>query len=227
MPPRQKFVALLTVALGLVVLVAAAIALKDPLLEKWYLHRLESGDEIERRAASEALAHMGSRVVPGILEAMRRVDHSSEFAISTLTHHIQFSRYLIFQDTLNKIGKPAVPCLVRALDDKNSIFAYIVLHILRGMYADAWQRAWAEAVGAGLANPSPVGLKTGGEVLRIGGVVLRTAGGSAPELPTATRWGPLPLDNPTTLLEILEKDPSEPTGVREAAAEMLRKIKGP
>ncbi len=54
---------------GLVILVLAGIAFRDPLLEQWHLHRLDSTDEETVAAAVHALGDVGSqRSVPRLLE---------------------------------------------------------------------------------------------------------------------------------------------------------------
>jgi hypothetical protein len=52
---RGRRSALITLAAGIAVLAAAALALKDPLLEEWWLHRLGSEDGETQTAAAEAL----------------------------------------------------------------------------------------------------------------------------------------------------------------------------
>ena len=54
---------------GLVILVLAGIAFRDPILEQWHLHRLDSTDEETVAAAVHALGDVGSqRSVPRLLE---------------------------------------------------------------------------------------------------------------------------------------------------------------
>ena len=54
---------------GVVVLVAAGIALKRPIIEQWYVWQLESGGEAEKKVALERLEEMGSvKAVPHFLE---------------------------------------------------------------------------------------------------------------------------------------------------------------
>jgi len=60
MKRRDKAIALSTVTLGLVVLVATGILSRDRILEKWYLHKLETGDPEEKERALEMLAKVGS-----------------------------------------------------------------------------------------------------------------------------------------------------------------------
>ena len=53
---RGKVVALSTLAVGLVVLVAAGFAAKGRIVEEWYLHQLESDDQKEQIVAARALS---------------------------------------------------------------------------------------------------------------------------------------------------------------------------
>src|SRR5256885_659561 len=57
---KGKTIALSTVAVGLVVLVAAGIVSKDRILEKWYLHQLETGTPEAKEQALQILAKVGS-----------------------------------------------------------------------------------------------------------------------------------------------------------------------
>jgi len=84
--PRGKILALSTIAIGLVVLVAAGILSKDRILEKWYLHQLRTGPAIIIDYVLEDLAMVGSeeafielsesgrRLNDPILEALSRID---------------------------------------------------------------------------------------------------------------------------------------------------------
>ena len=68
---RGKVIAWSSVALGVVVLAVCAFVLRDLVVEEWNIHKLNSGDEEERRAAIVKLAEMGSvRTVPHILQAI-------------------------------------------------------------------------------------------------------------------------------------------------------------
>src|SRR5437867_8088553 len=60
MKRRGKTIALSAVAVGLVVLVAAGIVSKDRILEKWYLHQLETGTPEAKEQALQILAKVGS-----------------------------------------------------------------------------------------------------------------------------------------------------------------------
>ena len=57
---KGRAIALSTVALGVVVLVAAGIVSKDRILEKWYLYQLDTGGPEAKEQALEILARVGS-----------------------------------------------------------------------------------------------------------------------------------------------------------------------
>ena len=78
MANRDKRTAFWAMTLGVVVLVAVGVTSKDWVLETWYLHELEHGDEAEKRAAAEKLGEMGSvRAIPGLFEALKDSESSS------------------------------------------------------------------------------------------------------------------------------------------------------
>ena len=60
MTGKGKRLTYLTVLVGLVVFVLAGVALKHRAVEQWYLWKLESEDEEERKLAAEKLAEMCS-----------------------------------------------------------------------------------------------------------------------------------------------------------------------
>ena len=72
MDPRPgKLIARWSAALGLVVLLACAVAFRDRIAEEWWLYKLESGELEEQKVAAEKLADMGSaRAVPVMLRLL-------------------------------------------------------------------------------------------------------------------------------------------------------------
>ena len=105
---RGRRSALITLAAGIAVLAAAALALKDPLLEKWWLHRLGSEDPEAQRAAAEGLGRLGSLKAVGPLLAETRSPHFSfmkvyEAAINALEMIVE------------RHGKVALPYFLAAL----------------------------------------------------------------------------------------------------------------
>src|SRR5437867_403612 len=59
MKRRGKVIALSTTTLSIIVLIAVPFVVKDKLLERWYLYRLEHGDEEARKRAIEGLEEVG------------------------------------------------------------------------------------------------------------------------------------------------------------------------
>lgn len=83
MASRDKKTAFWSMTLGVVVLVAVGVTSKDWVLETWYLHKLEHGDEAEKRAAAEKLGEMGSvRAIPGLFEALNDFTSSDVSAVA-------------------------------------------------------------------------------------------------------------------------------------------------
>jgi hypothetical protein len=73
MAARGKTMALSIAGVGILVLLAGAVVLREPILEEWHIHKLRTGDPEEARRAAEALGKMGSvRAVPALLEAPGR-----------------------------------------------------------------------------------------------------------------------------------------------------------
>ncbi len=57
----KKVIVVSVAVLGIAVFVAAAVALKRPIVEQWYLWKLESGDREQQWATAAKLAQMGSK----------------------------------------------------------------------------------------------------------------------------------------------------------------------
>jgi hypothetical protein len=73
MAARGKTIALWSAGLGVLVLLAGAVVLRERILEEWHIHKLRTGSPEEARRAAEALGKMGSvRAVPALLEAPGR-----------------------------------------------------------------------------------------------------------------------------------------------------------
>ncbi len=101
------------IAVGLLVLGLAGYALKDNALEQWYLWKLQSEDEEERRIAAAKLGDMISvRAVPRLMELFRK--EPTDGSKTTVGVGLLYSG-----DALVKIGEPAVPHLTKALKDEN------------------------------------------------------------------------------------------------------------
>lgn len=71
---RRKTV-IAVVSVGIVVLVAAGLALKPAIQEQWYLWQLDSEDEETKKSAAETLGEMQSvRAVPKLLQVLREYE---------------------------------------------------------------------------------------------------------------------------------------------------------
>ncbi|MEM7233833.1 MAG: HEAT repeat domain-containing protein, partial [Planctomycetota bacterium] len=71
-PTRKKRIVRFVVASSGLVAVLASVALRGPLLESWYLRKLDSDDAGERSAAIEKLAGYGStRAIPKLMKLFR------------------------------------------------------------------------------------------------------------------------------------------------------------
>jgi HEAT repeat protein len=104
---RGRRSALITLAAGIAVLAAAALALKDPLLEKWWLHRLGSEDPEAQRTAAEGLGRLGSLKAIGPLLAKTRDPHHGYMVVFTAAMGG-------LENIVRLRGKAAAPFLIEA-----------------------------------------------------------------------------------------------------------------
>ena len=121
MKHRGKAIALSTVTIGLVVLVATAVAGRGYVAEQYYIRELRSPDEAIRLRAAEALGEMRStRAVPHLIRLLEQEKRERVRWWGTSTaidgslksaHGIQMTR-LAF--ALYRIGKSALPGLQEA-----------------------------------------------------------------------------------------------------------------
>ena|SRR2546422_9583116 len=130
---RGRTIAFSTVALGVVVLVAAGIAAKDKVLERWYLRALASNDLMEKKGAAEKLGRMGSVDAIPLLVNLIREDHevrdtfkltqcylgvNSTTVVFPILHPLSvWPRYWPGQ-VLVQIGRPSIPPLMCRWDEK-------------------------------------------------------------------------------------------------------------
>lgn len=101
--------ALFAIAGGVAVLAAAAVALREPLLERWWLRRLGSEDLEAQEAAAEGLGRIGSLKAIGPLLAKTRDPHHGYMAVHTAAIG---SLAMI----VARRGKAASPFLIEALE---------------------------------------------------------------------------------------------------------------
>jgi len=96
-------------AMGLLTLATAGFLFKDAIREAWHLHKLETGYLEEKIAAARRLGELGSaRAAPALIEAFALLCVEAEGEYQPKSHGV-------FQEALRKIGKPALPALVRAV----------------------------------------------------------------------------------------------------------------
>jgi hypothetical protein len=105
---RGRRIALVAIASGVAVLGAAAVALREPLLETWWLHRLESEDPGAQRAAAQGLGRIGSLRAIGPLLAKTRNPRDG---------YVVFDVHAVgsLQRIAQRRGKTAVPHFMAAL----------------------------------------------------------------------------------------------------------------
>ena len=107
MTSKGKRLTYLSISLGVLVLAIAGFALKDKAVEQWYLWKLESEDEAERKVAAARLGEMRSVRAVARLTELFRIEPIEE-------PHLPYSAR-----ALVKIGKPAVPALCNLLGEQH------------------------------------------------------------------------------------------------------------
>lgn len=118
MPPMQakrgKLFTLTIAALGLAVLVAAGLSMKEAAVERWYLSRLEAPSFTERFRAARMLGALRStRAIPGLVALLRECNEQN--AEATKAAEPWSTPGLLLVGILGEIGPPAVPALAQAL----------------------------------------------------------------------------------------------------------------
>jgi len=106
---RGKIVALATVGVGVVVLVAAGFAAKGRIREEWYIHQLQSANEETRLHAAERLGELKSlRAVPELIRMLRANGDEGWFrrGESDIVHFTPLAH------ALYRVGDGALPMLV-------------------------------------------------------------------------------------------------------------------
>ncbi len=140
MTSKGKRLTYLTIALGVLVLAIAGYASRDLAVEQWYIWKLESEDEQERKLAAEKLGEMGSvRAVPSLMLQIERLEakYSTIFgyarsvpprnfqqsrAFHRAIHESLWKRYKDQEweknwagKALAKIGTAAIPAMIASL----------------------------------------------------------------------------------------------------------------
>ena len=117
----KKVIVVLVAVLSVVVLVAAAFALKRPILEQWYLWELDSEDEQERKSAAEKLGEMGSvRAVPHLIQAIETMESENTWdAVGGGPPHVRTGIVLTpIAYSLYRIGPDVLSAVRRAYEEE-------------------------------------------------------------------------------------------------------------
>lgn len=105
--------------LGLAVLVGAGFASKDRILEEWWIHKLKTGSEEEKKDAAERLGKMRSfRAIPPLVAVMKEAYFEDASAHTGRYVGPESAKYMPFLNALTMIGKPAIPELIRVLEEQ-------------------------------------------------------------------------------------------------------------
>ena len=163
---RGKRVATWAGVLGVAVLIAAGIALKDVILREWYIYNLEHGDVPAKELAARRLGKLGSgRAVRALLEIIRSEEaaHAQSLietvcdaiveagpdAVHILAEGIASDvdcPYVLCAQLLGRIGplaSPAAPAVLGrlGLEQPDKEYAHEVLGFLAGPEGDAGLRS--------------------------------------------------------------------------------------
>jgi hypothetical protein len=107
--------------LGCLVLIAAGLAARDWIIERWLLERLERGSLQEQSDAAKRLCRTGSaRAVLPLLrclaaEVRSRLEANPRAALG--------ERAVLLQEALSRIGERALPTLIRHVTDEDPVLA--------------------------------------------------------------------------------------------------------
>ncbi|SRR6266540_2916601 len=110
---KGKKVAILTAASGITIMAFTGFVFRGRILEQWYFRELECRDWERIHSAIRRLGELRSvRAVPRFFDRIRREPEGDKppFGYETLGS---------IPDALGKIGGPATPELIQALEDKN------------------------------------------------------------------------------------------------------------
>ena len=129
MTRKGKRLTYLVASLGLLVVLIAGYAFRDKAVEQWYLLKLESEDEEERKVGAEKLGEMGSaRAIPQLVQTMGQnltmmVGRSSYGNLSYLARitpvgdESAAASFGAVGSIAKSRGRNAVPYLLSALDE--------------------------------------------------------------------------------------------------------------
>ena len=154
---RGRIFALSTAAVGVVALVAAGIGARDWIRERWYWFQFEGSDAERRLQWAEKLSEVGSpRAAPWLLEELLR-DYAAELerqrqklyrrTIYGTRPDLYFSeRGRRMEECLLRIGKPAMPVLVKSLatnlpTNQNSDAFIVAYFTIEKLEPEIWSHA--------------------------------------------------------------------------------------
>ncbi len=143
----KKPVVSVAIIIGVLVLVAAGIALRRPILERWYLARLESGSEVDGQAVAWLASADPRRVVPRLVDAARRSVDGLPSDISELFDTIEWEprdpnvripgtgrgAYPVFpaaSQALIQVGEPAATPLADLLGEESDTLKFFGFYAL-------------------------------------------------------------------------------------------------
>ena len=143
MTQPSKLLVLSTAAVGLVVLVGAAIALKDRIREEWWTRKLEIDDGDGGAVAAVTLGNMHSvRAIPALLRAI----HHSPWKLTwkQSPDHVPPKPVAIGR-ALVAIGKPGAPVLIGEVTQQRGPARNVALTALKRLYEEqVWQLGIAQ-----------------------------------------------------------------------------------
>ncbi len=130
------------------VIVWAGIAFEEELVEPWYVWKLDSAEEEDQELAAEKLGQMKSRrAIPRLVEVLRHSPKIVEVRPLFFVDEARWGKGL-FRDVrshysfkaLVRIGRPAVPALVRLLNSTDENDRWAAAAALREI--DPREQAW-------------------------------------------------------------------------------------
>jgi len=115
---RGRTAAISTGVLGLLSIGGLGFALRNPILERWYIWKLDSGNYTEKyRAALELGKLHSTKAIPQLIALMKESDdHHQEAGEACRTPGIHAGNLMAV--AFHEMGDPAVPALISALKEE-------------------------------------------------------------------------------------------------------------
>ena len=125
-PRSRKAILFLVIVSGVVVLVAAGFALQRPLLEQWFLWKLDSKELEERKTAAKRLGAMRSiravrRLVQILRDTAQKEDESPIQGSFVYTSH-PINRFDWPARAIVAIGARGIPAIAEAIKDETWLY---------------------------------------------------------------------------------------------------------